>query len=95
MRHRRCFHLHAMSRMGKSTEPECRSGVAGAGGRKGGGSVGRLPSSASFWGGENALKSLMVGTSLVVQGLRICLPTQGTQVGSLVGEVRPHMLSGD
>ena len=72
--------MHAMSRMGKSTEPECRSGVARGWREEGWGSVGRLAWSASFWGSENALKSTMVGTSLVVQGLRICLPTQGTQV---------------
>ena len=32
------------------------------------------------------------GTSLVVQRLRIRLPMQGTQVRSLVGELRSHML---
>ena len=32
------------------------------------------------------------GTSLVVQWLRICLATQGTQVLSLVGELRSHTL---
>ena len=32
------------------------------------------------------------GTSLVVQWLRICLPTQGTQVQSLVRELRSHVL---
>ena len=31
------------------------------------------------------------GTSLVVQWLRICLPKQGTQVQSLVRELRSHM----
>ena len=31
------------------------------------------------------------GTSLVVQGLRMCLAMQGTQVQSLVGELRSHM----
>ena len=30
-------------------------------------------------------------TSMVVQWLRICLPTQGTQVRSLVGELRFHI----
>ena len=37
---------------------------------------------------------LMIGTSPVVQGLRLCLPTQGTKVRSLVRELRSHMLSG-
>ena len=32
------------------------------------------------------------GTSLVVQWLRICLAMQGTQVWSLVGELRSHRL---
>ena len=31
------------------------------------------------------------GTSLVVQWLRICLPMQGTQVRSLVQELRFHL----
>ena len=33
-----------------------------------------------------------MGTSLVVQWLRICLAMQGAQVQSLVGELRSHML---
>ena len=33
----------------------------------------------------------MLRASLVVQGLSICLPVQGTQVQSLVGELRAHM----
>ena len=37
---------------------------------------------------------MAVGTSLVVQGLRICLLMQGTGVRSLVGELRPHMPQG-
>ena len=35
------------------------------------------------------IKSTLMETSLVVQWLRICLPIQGTQVQSLVGE-DPH-----
>ena len=38
--------------------------------------------------------TVAVGTSLVVQGLRLCLPMQGTGVRSLVGELRSHMLQG-
>ena len=38
------------------------------------------------------LKAPWDGTSLVVQWSRICLAIQGTQVWSLVGEVRSHML---
>ena len=34
----------------------------------------------------------MLGTSLMVQQLRIHLPTWGTQVRSLVGQLRTHML---
>ena len=37
-------------------------------------------------------KHKVSGTSLMVEWLRICLPVQGTQVQSLVGEVRSHML---
>ena len=37
------------------------------------------------------VKKDYIGTSLVVQGLRISLSMQGTQAGSLVGELRPHM----
>ena len=37
------------------------------------------------------LKSPGLGTSLVVQWLRICLPKQGTWVQSLVRELRSHM----
>ena len=36
-----------------------------------------------------------LGTSLVAQWLRICFPTQGTQVQSGVGELRSHMPRGD
>jgi len=43
----------------------------------------------------NKIKSLLIGTSLVVQWLRICLPMQGIQVRSLVGEPRSHMLQGN
>ena len=39
--------------------------------------------------GSNILKG-DIGTSLVVQWLRIHLPMQGTQVRSLVGEVKSH-----
>jgi len=35
------------------------------------------------------------GTSLVVQWLRMCLAMQGTQVQSLVGELRSYMLWGN
>ena len=37
---------------------------------------------------------LTAGTSLVVQSLRICLPMQGIQVQSLVGELRSHRPKG-
>ena len=37
------------------------------------------------------IKNVGVGTSLVVQWLRICLPMQGMRVRSLVGELRSHM----
>ena len=40
------------------------------------------------------IKSLLIGTSLVGQWLRICLPMQGIQVRSLVGEPRSHVLQG-
>ena len=43
----------------------------------------------------NKIKSLLIGTSLVVQWLRICLPMQGIQVRSLVGEQRSHVLQGN
>ena len=36
-----------------------------------------------------------LGTSLVVQWLRICLPMQGTRVRSLVWELRSHMQWGN
>ena len=36
-------------------------------------------------------KPTVNGTSLVVQWLSICLPVQGMQVQSLVGELRSHM----
>ena len=36
--------------------------------------------------GKSQGRNLTLGTSLVVQWLRICLPTQGTQVRSLVRE---------
>ena len=43
-------------------------------------------------GGSNYfLKKVLVGTSLVVQWLRVRLPTQGMKVPSLVGEPRSHM----
>ena len=42
-----------------------------------------------------ANKNESPGTSLVVQWLRICLPMQGTQVRSLVGELRSHMPRGN
>ena len=34
---------------------------------------------------------VVIGTSLVIQWLAIHLPMQGTQVQSLVGELRSHM----
>ena len=37
----------------------------------------------------------MVGTSLVVQGLRMCLAVQGTQIQFLAGELGSHMLQGN
>ena len=36
--------------------------------------------------GKQFLKKLKIGTSLVVQWLRICLPVQGTRVRALVLE---------
>ena len=36
-----------------------------------------------------------LGASLVVQWLRIHLPTQGTQVQALVWELRPHIPCGN
>ena len=36
-------------------------------------------------------KTYCLGTSLAVQWLRLHLPMQGVQVGSLVGELRSHM----
>ena len=39
-----------------------------------------------------SIQKQRVWTSLLVQWLRICLPVQGTQVQSLVGDLRPHML---
>ena len=40
------------------------------------------------------VKKSPVGTSLVVQWLRLCLPMQGTPVWSLVREVRSHVPQG-
>ena len=37
------------------------------------------------------LRRSLLGTSLVVQGLRLCLPMQGVQFPSLVGELRSHV----
>ena len=39
-----------------------------------------------------ASKMVPGGTSLVVQWLRVCLVIQGTQVGSLFGELGSHMM---
>ena len=39
----------------------------------------------------NILRRSLWGTSLVVQGLGFCLPMQGVQFPSLVGELRPDM----
>ena len=36
-----------------------------------------------------------IGSSLVIQWLRICLPVEGTQVPSPVGELRSHMPKGN
>ena len=41
---------------------------------------------------NNSTENQAIGTSLVVQWLRICLAMQGTQVRSLVEELRSHML---
>ena len=41
------------------------------------------------------LKNQFIGTFLVVQWLRIRLPMQATQVQSLVGELRSHVLRGN
>jgi len=37
----------------------------------------------------------IIGTSLAVQGCRICLPMKGTWVLFLVGELRSHMPQGN
>ena len=42
-------------------------------------------------GGNLRDENKQEGTSLVIQWLRLCLPTQGMQVQSLVREQRPHM----
>ena len=47
--------------------------------------------SGNIGGINHFLKKVLVGTSLVVQWLRVCLPTQGMKVPSLVGEPRSHM----
>ena len=39
---------------------------------------------------ERSNRRIKIGTSLVVQWLRIGLPMQGVQLSSLVGELRPH-----
>ena len=89
------FPLERNIQNSQSTQTERRSGLARGCGEEWWGSVGRLAWSASFWGGENALKSSVVGTSQVVQGLRLRLPMQGTWVRSLVQEVRSHMPQGN
>ena len=45
------------------------------------------------WGRRTHSRNKIIsqGTSLVVQWSRICLPRQGTQVGSLVRELRSYM----
>ena len=40
---------------------------------------------------NNSATSIYLGTSLAVQGLRICLAGQGTGVQSLVWELRSHV----
>ena len=40
------------------------------------------------------VNSMVLGTSLVEQYLKICLPMQGTWIQSLVEELRSHMLLG-
>ena len=40
---------------------------------------------------HSPLSKMIGGTSLVVQGLRSCFPTQVVQIPSLVRELRPHM----
>jgi len=42
---------------------------------------------------ESVKRQSHVGTSLVVQWLRLCLPMQGVWVGSLVEELGSHMPS--
>ena len=44
------------------------------------------------WWSEGSCKDYRVGTSLVVQWLRICLAKQGMQVRSLVSELGSHKL---
>ena len=41
--------------------------------------------------GDSLIRKCTVGTSLVVQWLRICLSMQGTQIRSLVRKLRSHM----
>jgi len=40
---------------------------------------------------DQNFKKITLGTSLVVQGLGFCLPMQGVQFPSLVGELRSHV----
>ena len=42
---------------------------------------------------ESVKRQSHVGTSLVVQWLKLCLPMQGVRVGSLVEELGSHMPS--
>ena len=44
---------------------------------------------------NNSATSIYLGTSLAVQGLRICLAMQGMHVRSLVRKLRFHMLRGN
>ena len=40
------------------------------------------------------LKNIAIGTSLVVQWLRLCLPMQKVQVQSLIGDLGSHVSQG-
>ena len=55
-----------------------------------------LHSYSTFLFTKKSFKNYFIGgTPLVVQWLRIRLPMQGTQVQSLVGELRSHMPRGN
>ena len=53
-----------------------------------------LPSACSTLAPNSALSFFKSAASLAVQWLRLCLPTQGVCIPSLVGELRSHMPRG-